>query len=86
MLKHSNDIEIKSMARLDLREARQQNRLLIRRFHHSEDIKRERDSFNILSSTASFSFAKSKASNLGNPGQVPYLSTGAKKYVDSIIT
>ena len=66
-----------------LQEARRSYKCLTRRHHHALDMKRDTDSFNILTSKNMSAFKKIKSLKSRSSCQVPYLKVGDKKYVGS---
>ena len=67
-------------ASLDVTEARRRFKLVVRKFHHSENMKRDSNLFNILSSNPSSTFQSIKSAKSTSTCQVPYLTVKDKKY------
>ena len=81
-VKESNNSEVIRKTKQGLTEARRKYKNLSRSFHHSQDLKRDTNFFEILSSNPSPTFKAIKSSKSSTNHQVPFLTVGSKRYCD----
>ena len=85
MIKLSKDHNNLQQTQLQVSEARRHFRFLERKYHHVEDLRRDRKLFTILSSNPYSAFRSIKSSKSSSNQQVPFLKVGSITYMEDMV-